>query len=97
MTTNTIGAPPEITLTQLQAWIWGSESALGPIIAIGNNGHSTAATFDWSSARPLTQATVKPLDQDQNSTPKGYTLVCQGDVYITNSVVTVGIYRASGG
>lgn len=92
MSTYTIGADPSLNLDQLSDWIWGQETAFGPIIAIGNNGHSTAATFEWADTGPVTKAELRPYIAGQPA-PAGLAMLCNGTVFITAQLIAIAAYR----
>lgn len=91
--TITTGATPELSLQQLSDWLWGQESAHGPVIAIGNNGHSTAATFRWSLTEPDVRAEIRPTVAGQAIVPPGATKICEGSVFISSQLVEVVVFR----
>lgn len=92
--TVTTGATPELSLQQLSDWLWGQETAHGPVIAIGNNGHSTAATFRWSLTEPTVRAEIRPTVGGTAVIPAGAAKCCEpGAVFISGQLVEVVVYR----
>lgn len=93
MSTFTIGAEPALTLKQLEDWLWGQEVAFGPVIAIGNNGHSTAATFEWANVGPSRKADIRETVGGIPIGPAGSTMLCKGQVFLTGQLKSVAVYR----
>lgn len=89
----TYGAPQQLTLEQLTDWLWGQEIGTGPVIAIGNNGHTTAATFRHSLTEPTEKAVISLLVGGQAIIPAGKTEVCSGEVFILSQKMDVVVYR----
>lgn len=92
MSTYTYGAAPSLSLDQLSDWLWGQETAIGPVIAIGNNGHSTAATFMWDAGGPMVRATIQNAAA---AAPAASAKVCQGAVFAEGELVEIVIYRTA--
>lgn len=92
--TVTTGAVPNLSLSQLSDWLWGQEIAHGPVIAIGNNGHSTAATFRLSLTEPAIRAEIRPAVGGAAIIPPGATLCCEGPVFIADQLVEVVVFRS---
>jgi hypothetical protein len=93
MAEHTTGAPKGLSLQQLSNWLWGQETAIGPVIAIGNTGAGTAATFRFSLTEPETQATIKPKAAGQAIAPAGKSLVCEGRVFVSGQLTDVAVFR----
>lgn len=92
-----VGAEPEsklFSLSEVQEWVRGIEALLGPIVKIGNDGNQTAGTFDANNPQnppSATEAIVK-LSPD-GSAPAGKTKLCDGWVFVSNSIQRVVVYR----
>jgi hypothetical protein len=77
----------------LSDWLWGQEVALGPVIAIGNNGQATAATFRFSLTEPTKKATIREMVGDTAVIPADATEACRGTVFLSAQLKQVVVYR----
>ena len=93
MAEHTTGAPKELSLQQLSDWLWGQEAAIGPVIAIGNTGAGTAATFRFSLSEPTSKATIKPTAGGQAIPPSGMSLICKGKVFVSGQILEAAVFR----
>ena len=89
----TFGADKALTLEGLNTWLSALEGGFGPVVAIGNDGNATAATFQ-SSLEPLpAKAVIRPRVSGQAVIPPGHAEVCCGQVFITGNLMDVVVYR----
>lgn len=88
---NTIGAPPEHTIEQLNSWLRHKEAGYGPVIAIGIKADKscTSATFRYEPGQPK-----KPtIYREGEPIPPGHKKVCEGEAFDAGEEIAVSIYR----
>ena len=82
------------TLEAVLDWVRGLEAAWGPIVAIGNDGEKTGATFDWNNpANPKPTAEAQMCQTPTGDAPAGKKKLCDGWPFISGQPVRVVVYR----
>ncbi len=92
-----IGAGEEskqFSLAQVQSWVRGVESLLGPIVKIGNDGDETAGTFDnRNSSNPRSPIRSVVKITTTGNVPPDAKKLCEGWVFVSGVLQRVVVYR----
>lgn len=98
MASHVVGADPSFDLVQLNQWIKEQEMTLGPITEIGLGDGLTAVGFDiLGDLVTRNWASISLQTGGQCQLGASWTLVCQGQAYVSGAVQAVCVARQVGG
>jgi hypothetical protein len=84
----TVGAAPNLSLSQLATLVAQQEELLGPLISIGNDGSQTLLTFDLARDPPETHSVIGIGDPPPNAIP-----LATGKVFVSGQLQDVLAFR----
>lgn len=87
------GADKDLSNSELENWIFDTESAIGPITDIDCAAGGTVGTFDIDGEPVSGKARVFPDPEGTLNCPAPSTEVCRGRAYISGQCVPVLICR----
>ena len=90
MTTIRLGGDKSLNKSELEQWIWGNETAEGPLVGIDCAEGGTVGTFDQDGATP---AKPPKIAIDPAPSPGGKAEVCSGRAYVSGVCVKVRVCR----
>ena len=85
---NTIGAPPSLSLADLETLIAQQEEVLGPLVSLANDGSQNLLTFDLESDPPATHPRIIVGEPPANSTTPS------GKIFISGQLQDVRALRS---
>jgi hypothetical protein len=84
----TVGAPSDLSLSQLGILVAQQEEILGPLVSIGNDGSQTLLTFDLERDPPDTHTLIAIGGLPPNSIP-----LASGKIFVAGQIQDVMAFR----